>query len=154
LETLDGLGKDPGAFPQWNAALAHAMRTEAEMVLEDLVFERRAPFESVLVQRSTFVDGQLAAAYGIDWVAPTAPFQPVTIPDTWERVGLLGTGAVLARNAHTLEPSPTLRGRFVRTKLLCQDIPPPPPTVKTEVPPFDPDKPTTKRERLEKLHTT
>jgi hypothetical protein len=56
--------------------------------------------------------------------------------------------AVLSLNAHQSVTSPTLRGRFIREYLLCQDIPPPPPGVSTSLPPTMGQK-TTLRQRLE-----
>ena len=45
--------------------------------------------------------------------------------------------------------SPTLRGKFIRESLLCQEVPPPPPGVNTAAVDQPTDKPMTKRQRLE-----
>jgi hypothetical protein len=55
------------------------------------------------------------------------------LPDDGPRAGLLGMAGILTLYAHATITSPTLRGRFVRTQLLCQDIPPPPPGVVTSI---------------------
>jgi hypothetical protein len=60
--------------------------------------------------------------------------------------GLLTQPAFLARHAQSLEDSPVQRGHFVRVRMLCQDIPPPPPTLKITLPPPDPT--LTTRERI------
>jgi hypothetical protein len=49
------------------------------------------------------------------------------------------------------ETSPVLRGKFVREKLLCQRVPPPPPSVAIELPKFDPK--LTKKERFAQHRT-
>lgn len=52
--------------------------------------------------------------------------------------GLLTQQAFLAAHAQSLDDSPVQRGHFVRVRVLCQDIPPPPPTLKITLPPPDP----------------
>lgn len=52
--------------------------------------------------------------------------------------GLLKQPAFLATHAQSLDDSPVQRGHFVRVRMLCQDIPPPPPTLKVTLPPPDP----------------
>ncbi len=60
--------------------------------------------------------------------------------------GLLTQQAFLARHAQSLDDSPVQRGHFVRVRMLCQDIPAPPPTLKITLPP--PDQSLTTRERI------
>jgi hypothetical protein len=62
------------------------------------------------------------------------------------KAGLLLQPAFLAAHAQSLDDSPVQRGHFVRTRMLCQDIPPPPPTLKVTLPPPDPT--LTTRERI------
>jgi hypothetical protein len=50
----------------------------------------------------------------------------------------LTLGALLGMHAHSNESSPIRRGLFVRSKLLCQTMPPPPPNVDTTPPGLDP----------------
>src|SRR5262249_17480169 len=49
--------------------------------------------------------------------------------DPTQRAGILTQGAFLAAHAHTNQTSPVHRGIIVRENILCQPIPPPPPTV-------------------------
>src|SRR6185295_2197105 len=65
---------------------------------------------------------------------------------TAERAGLLTQPALLAKLAHPNQTSPIRRGIFVREKLLCQTLPPPPANIRI-VPP-DPDPNATTRERF------
>lgn len=60
--------------------------------------------------------------------------------------GLLKQQAFLATHAQSLDDSPVQRGHFVRVRMLCQDIPPPPPTLQVTLPPPDPT--LTTRERI------
>jgi hypothetical protein len=63
-------------------------------------------------------------------------------------------GAFLAVNAHPNTTSPTHRGLFIRERLLCQVIPPPPPDANDTLPPPDPRRPQSVRQRLEQHRAT
>src|SRR6185503_20729282 len=77
--------------------------------------------------------GALAAHYGLP--AP-AGGGPAWVPYGADpRRGILSHGAVLAAGAKFDDTSPTLRGVFVRNRLLCQVVPPPPPNVAVDEPP-------------------
>jgi hypothetical protein len=78
--------------------------------------------------RSTFVDNELAAYYGQPQAA-TDMWRAVELPASSPRVGLLGAGAILSTYALPQRTSPTARGRFVATSLLCRTIPDPPPGI-------------------------
>jgi hypothetical protein len=60
----------------------------------------------------------------------------------------LGEASFLAANAGPTETSPTQRGIFIRERLLCQEVPPPPPNVDTNLPEATADKPLTRRQRM------
>jgi len=48
------------------------------------------------------------------------------LPATQGRAGILTQASFLSVQAHPDQTSPVLRGKFVRTKLMCQNVPPPP----------------------------
>ncbi|MFT6396337.1 MAG: hypothetical protein ACJAYU_001080, partial [Bradymonadia bacterium] len=133
LHTLDDLNKDPTTFPTVAPDLGVSARTETLMMLEDLVFDRQGDFREVLTSRDTFLDRRLAALYDVR--APArAGFAAVELPASANRVGLLGHASILALTAHATSTSPTLRGMFVRERILCGTIPPPPAGVDTSIP--------------------
>jgi hypothetical protein len=129
--------------------MARSMRTEVELLVDDLVFRRDADARELFSTRHTFANAELAALYGIEAPGATAvAFVPVDLPEDGPRAGVLTLGAFLAMNAHPTDTSPTLRGKYVRERVLCQTVPPPPPDVITDLTP-DPSMPRTLRERLE-----
>src|SRR5262249_33669546 len=65
--------------------------------------------------------------------------------DPTQRAGLLTQPSVLAVTAHADQTSPVRRGKFVRERLLCEPISPPPPHVKALPPMGDPNSPTRQR---------
>jgi hypothetical protein len=115
------------------ADIAAAMRAETDALVARVVFERRGDYFDLFNATETFVNDTLAAHYGLPlpgsttgaWVAYGAN----------PRRGILSHGTLLAAGAKFDDTSPTLRGVFVRNRLLCQTIPPPPPTVAVDQPP-------------------
>src|SRR5690606_15688832 len=59
----------------------------------------------------------------------------VTYPEASGRAGILSHGSVLSGFSKFSDTSPTQRGIFVRTRLLCQTVPSPPVTVDVDQPP-------------------
>jgi hypothetical protein len=146
IEDLSDLAKDGELFPQMSEALGAAMRDDILRTLDDLSFANARDFRDVFVTRVAFVDSRLAALYGLD--APTRGTVRAELPEQGLRRGLLGKAGLLAQNAHVRHTSPTLRGKFVRERVLCQSIPAPPNDVVTVIPEPSADAPTM-RDRLE-----
>ncbi|MEQ8277268.1 MAG: DUF1592 domain-containing protein [Deltaproteobacteria bacterium] len=153
LERLDTIDKDPALFPQMSPTLGESMRQELLLMIDDIVFERDADLRTIFDTDTTFVNPELARLYQVPASFVGEEFVKVQFAENSPRAGILTSGAFLALNAHATLTSPTLRGRFVRQSLLCQDIPAPPPTVNTTIPAQDPNVgPETLRQRLERLH--
>ncbi|HVU51976.1 MAG TPA: DUF1592 domain-containing protein [Polyangia bacterium] len=120
--------KDPAIFPGWTPTLRDAMQAELERRIDDVVFTQKGDFLSLYESKSTFVNNELAAYYGLPTQATDA-WRAATFPADTPRVGLLGSGAILAAYALPQRTSPTARGKFVATALLCKTVPDPPPGV-------------------------
>lgn len=127
LDLLDAAVPSSGA----TAGIAVAMREEVRRVLAASIFDEEESFRDLFTRDRSIVNGPLAAHYGLTGVAGD-DFREVTLPA--ERHGILSFGALLASHGHGGRTSPTLRGLFVRQRLLCTDIPPPPPGVATDLP--------------------
>ncbi|HRI67282.1 MAG TPA: DUF1592 domain-containing protein [Polyangium sp.] len=155
LGRLEGITRNSATYPLFAPGITDAMRTEIEMLVEDLVFEQQADARSIFSTRMTYVNSDLAALYGID--APGASkteFVKVELPADGPRAGVLTSGAFLTMNAHESYTSPTARGKYVRERVLCLDVPAPPPGVDTSLDPVPMgEPPKTVRERME-LHRT
>jgi hypothetical protein len=112
-------------FSMLTGTLGPAMREELTRKWEDLVLDRGGDYRDFFVQRETFVNPELARFYGLP--EPTSGgFERVTMPDTWMRAGLLGSGGFLALPAPAVRTSPTVRGRVVREGILCTTVQDPP----------------------------
>lgn len=145
LRGLESLTKDPDEFPEFSPYLADSMRREALLLLRDVVWANNADYRDLYTAPFAYVDAPLAELYGMAPVL-SGSFERRLLPPN--RLGVLGQAAFLAREAHPLSTSPTRRGRFVSERILCIDIPPPPPEVVTELPQPIPGMPMTMRQRL------
>ncbi len=149
LGRLDGLTRDASTYPLFSDTLPESMRNEVRLLVDDFVFRRNDDIRHVFSTRTTFVNDDLAELYGVQAPGATAiSFVAVDLPEDGPRAGMLTSAAFLAMNAHETENSPTLRGKYVRERVLCQAVPPPPDDVDTNVP-DDMGEGKTLRERLE-----
>lgn len=133
LADLDLLQKDAKLFTTYTADLGPMAREETLRLFEDLTFEQDADIREALTTRRTFVTPKLASMYQVPAPSPT-DFAPVELPERTGRRGLLGQVAFLSLYAHPTTTSATLRGKFVREKLLCTPIRPPPVNLNTALP--------------------
>ena len=149
LQRLHGLTRDPASYPTFTPTMVASMRTEVRLLVDDFVYRRQADIREIFSTRRTFVNSDLAALYELDVEAASAlAFVPVELPADGPRAGLLTLGAFLAMNAHETETSPTLRGKYVRERVLCQSVPAPPGNVNLDLSGTN-GQPTSLRERLE-----
>lgn len=142
-DRVANVGKDAAAFPDWSPELAPLMHEETRRFLDDAVFGDGAGLSYLLGSPNTFLDAKLAAFYGVTAPAGSG-FARVTL-DPSQRAGLLTLGSLLTINAHSNQTSPVHRGKLVRERLLCANIPPPPPNVMIKAPEPDPNSTTRQR---------
>ncbi len=147
VETVATTPRSAALFPAFTDAVRASMLEEARRLVTSVAFDGTHRFDELFTTRSTWVDATLASYYGFDGVSGSA-FQRVELPEA-RQGGVLSLGAVLTRYAHSDQGSPILRGLFVRSALLCEEFPPPPPNA-GGVPDVDPT--ATTRERF-RQHT-
>jgi hypothetical protein len=149
MTSLENKSKDKTAFPDFSSEVQSSMAGETRAFIASVVFDDHGKPADLLTAPYTFVDATLARYYGFG-AASGAGFVRATRPDGWG-LGLLGQGGLLAVKSGNLATSPTKRGHLVRTNLLCNAVPPPPPVVK---PLPEPTTAETTRQRYESLHST
>ncbi|SFR45137.1 Cytochrome C oxidase, cbb3-type, subunit III [Marinobacter daqiaonensis] len=137
--------KDPNLFPRFNGDVREAMHRELRAFFNHVVFDSTGRFDELFTADYVFVNEALADYYGLPGVSGD---QLRLVQDTnGIRGGLLALGAVMASHGHANESAPIPRGNFVRRRLMCQDLPPPPEDLDTSGPAPDPSQ--TTRERFE-----
>jgi hypothetical protein len=133
LKRLDRTSKDPLLFERYFPLYTEHAREEVLRLYDYLVFEVDADIRKAITTRVTHLSPQLAALYTVP--APSAEgFERVVLPVESSRAGVLGHAAFLGAHSHPVSSSATLRGKAVRTILLCQEIPEPPVDVDTSIP--------------------
>jgi hypothetical protein len=126
FDTLDE--KSDRHFPEF-AALRGDMYEESVRFFTDL-FQRDGSVLSLLDADHTFVNGPLAAFYGIPAV-DGADWRRVDGIGKYGRGGILGLASTLAKHSGASRTSPTLRGNWVSEVLLGEKLPKPPKGVPT-----------------------
>lgn len=123
--SLDAARKDEGRFPQDGPELRAAMRTELRAFVRRVLVEEQGDFTQLLTDRRAYVNGPLAALYGVDGPADADTWEWVELP-AGQRAGLLTRAAFLTVYAGAEVPSPIRRGVYVLENVLCQHLDEPP----------------------------
>ncbi len=117
---------------QISGAIVADLRKETDALIKRVVFENRASWLDLFRSKETYVNAALRDVYGMA-PKPGAGFEWVPYPRP-DQGGILAHGSLLSNGASGTDTSPTFRGKFVRERMLCQHIPPPPPDADTNLP--------------------
>src|SRR6185436_4851699 len=147
LGGLDELADTPKNDLRFTATLKEAMRAEVIHLFESRL-EPGADALDLYDGTGAFVNAELAAIYGIGGVTGTSPVA-AALPAAIPRAGLLGTAAFLTRQSKQDATSPTARGKFVRERVLCEEVPDPPASLDTPLKDPPPGARLTLREHME-----
>jgi hypothetical protein len=137
-------------YPDFSTSLLPVMTEETKHLFNYLVWKDKN-FMQMFNADYTFLSARLAQHYGME--APSEEFGMVKYPASSTRAGVLGHAGLLTLTGGPSNTSPTARGLFVREHFLCQNVPPPPPGVDTNLPAVTAEKPLTNKDRL-KVHLT
>jgi hypothetical protein len=127
LASLENKTFDTAKFPQMNGRMRSAMYDEARLFFEDIVRENRSVV-SLVDCNYTFLDGTLAALYGLDKKVTGPRWRKVRLTDA-NRGGMLAMPGILAATSFPNRTSPVKRGVWVLEQVLGEHVPPPPPDV-------------------------
>lgn len=115
--------KDTVEFPNYDESLIASMDEQFERFVTASFSSDDASLSRLLTSNEVEVDANLAPLYGL---AGAEGWRTESL-DPQRRAGILGLPAFLAAHASNLETSSIHRGLEIRTRILCQDIPAPPP---------------------------
>ena len=148
LPLLETVAKDSTAYPLWNEDLRAAMHEETGRFIDHVLWEDDALLRTLFTANYSFLNGPLAKLYGAPAPRDAAAFTR-TMLDPNQRSGVLTQPSLMAVFASPSASSPIKRGKLVRVRLLCQDLPDPPANVP---PPPEPKQGVSTRERFA-MHT-
>ena len=126
FDDFDALSKDPTVYPFFTGATAADAREQTLRTIIDHLITKNEDYRELYVTRDTFMSPALAPLYQIP---ASRGWTEYTFPEDSPRQGLLTQVSFVALRAHPGRSSPTIRGRALRERLLCQIVPPPPPNV-------------------------
>ncbi len=126
LDDIAPLPKDGKAYPDYNDALKGALVDGTDAFARSVLFDGGGKLETLLTADYTFSNQVLAKVYGNSATGTTVS---KTMLDTSQRLGLLTEPAFLTLAGSPDGSNPVKRGKAVYTKLMCGELPPPPPNV-------------------------
>jgi hypothetical protein len=118
--------------------LTAAFAAESSALVERVVFDEQHDYLDLFRLKETYVDAMLATHYGLTPPKSGRAWVPY---GAGERAGILAHGSVLAAFSKFSDTSPTQRGIFIRTRLMCQSVGSPPASVMVDQPPRSDDSP-------------
>ena len=138
--------KDAAFFPRFDDTVRKAMVEEQDAFVSHVVFDSTGKLDELFNADYVMASQPLARFYGLAGGGAAATLIPGrATPAAGVRGGLLLLGSVLGMYAHSNETSPVRRGVFVRARLMCQTLPPPPENLNIMPPGLDPRLTTRKR---------
>jgi Protein of unknown function (DUF1592)/Protein of unknown function (DUF1588)/Protein of unknown function (DUF1587)/Protein of unknown function (DUF1595)/Protein of unknown function (DUF1585) len=124
LKALAAASKDSATYPAYTTDVKTSMLAETRAFLDYVMWQADGHVDTLLTAPVSFLDANTAKIYGVP--APNGSGLVKTSLDPSQRGGILTQPAVLTALAKPNQSSPILRGKFVRERLLCQQLPPPP----------------------------
>ncbi|MES2825215.1 MAG: DUF1592 domain-containing protein [Pseudomonadota bacterium] len=105
------------------------MKNELGKNFSAAMLDSSSTFASIYNPNYTHVNQRLASHYGLSYTSSGADVDGFVRVTTSDRGGILTSGAFLSRYATTTDANMVTRAVAVRRKMMCQDIPEPPPGV-------------------------
>jgi mono/diheme cytochrome c family protein len=127
IASLESKTFDTAKFPQMTREMRAAMYDEARLFFESIVRENRSVVSFVDCDY-TFLNGTLAAIYGLEQTVTGPEMRRVTLTDA-NRGGILGMPGILATTSFPNRTSAVKRGVWVLEQVLGEHVPPPPANV-------------------------
>ncbi|MBC8068015.1 MAG: DUF1592 domain-containing protein, partial [Deltaproteobacteria bacterium] len=142
---LEHVTRDAELYPEFTPEIRTAMLGETQRLVDE-TWRTGGSYADLLLAEHSFLNDALAGFYGVapgDGAPDSEGFRATPVAGHYG--GVLTHGSVLATHALPQASSPIHRGLTVRERLLCNDLPPPPPGVVNEAPEVDPGQSTRDR---------
>lgn len=138
LDRLRVAARDTTLYPELTPQIREQMLGETHR-FASAVYREGGTLSDLLTASYSYMTDGLAQYYKLPagaGEADAAGFKRVD--GIGNAAGILAHGGLLTTHALPTSSSPIHRGKLVRERLLCQDMPPPPPALDTSPPPVDP----------------
>ncbi len=111
-----------------SSSIKSDMQTETQMLVDDVSFSKNGTIANLLTANYSFMNAELASFYQVSGPSGST-FSNVSTTQAQRDLGILGLGGVISAASQATYASPTLRGRMVRMRMLCDSVPSPPPGI-------------------------
>lgn len=126
IDQLAALPKDAASYPAYDESLKSALLAQTDAFTQSVLLEGGGKLETLLSADYSFSNELLAKVYGGSASGSALTKTPL---DAAQRLGLLTQPSFLAMTGSPDGSNPVKRGKAVYLKLLCGELPPPPPNV-------------------------
>lgn len=145
LDRLAIVPRDATLYPELTPEIRADMLGETHRFVS-AIYRDGGTMSDLLTASHSYMTDALATYYGL----PAGSGEPdgagfKKVSTTGSAAGILVHGGLLTTHALPTSSSPIHRGKLVRERLLCQEMPPPPPSLDTSPPPVDPSLSTRER---------
>jgi hypothetical protein len=124
LESVDVASRNAEDHEGWTEDLRASIRRETETFLRETILRGDGKLETLLSASWSYLDDDLAAIYGV--TPSDDPLGRTELPPD-ERAGLLTQASFFLKLGPTRQGTDRIHtGKFVRTRLLCGELPAPP----------------------------
>ncbi len=144
LDRLAGTQKDTVVYPTWTPEARTSWQRSIDAFIDHVMWEGSATISELFTSPVVYFDPILASM--MDVAGPEHDAMTAVNAPASQRAGILTQPALMALLSPSDQSSPIRRGVFVREKILCYPLDPPPPEVVVQPP--DPDPNATTRERF------
>ena len=145
LKAVDRLQRDTMQFPKWDSRLPALFSAETRTFATTVVFDGAGDLKTLLTAPYTYGDPSLAAYYGGTAGPAQNGIARIDLPPA-QRAGIFTQAGFLAAHSKEIQTDPVARGKFVRERIFCQGLQPPPPDLMVKAPTITPG--TTTRQRF------
>ncbi len=127
FDAFANLEKDSEIYPAYVPKVGRDAEEQMLLTIVDHLVVQNADYRDLFTTRKTFMTGSLARLYRTPVSRPDGLWEPYEFPpDDPHGAGILSLMGFLSLNSHPGISSPTLRGKAIRERFLCQHVPDPP----------------------------
>lgn len=155
VRDIRAVNKIPAMYPEFTPELKADLDVELALFLEHVLADAGGTLAALFATPVTFANARvLNGVYAYDYAGAALPVVPadgsfasITL-EASRRRGVLSLGGWLSAHSPVHRTSPVDRGLIVRSRLFCQELPPPPPGAQFAAPDAS-DGITTTRQKFE-----
>ncbi len=123
------LAKDTTLYPKFTSQVLRDAQEQTMRTIIDHLLVQKADYRDLFTTNKTFLTPLLASIYKVQATFPEGvqdPWVAFEYPKDAPQAGILTQASFVGLHSHPGRSSATIRGKALRTTLLCQKVPDPP----------------------------